>query len=512
MNKRIVNCLAAVGLALVGLLLLLSGTSQAARAAAAIRYVAPAGNDAGMCLDVAHPCSTIDYVVGIANPSDEIWLAGGTYTGTGAAVITITKSITLYGGWDGATPGVRNPQIYPTTVDAQNARQGVIISGAITVTLEGFTMTNGVAPVQGAGLYANSAYLTLRNMTFYSNVISTTTTDDNAYGGGAMVEGGTLQVEACRFYSNSANSLHAPSGGGLFISGTLQATVENSVFQDNDAWHGNGLYFRGSDAGRTLLVIRNSRFLDNGWGNSPGAADGGYAGAIRVFRAIARIEDNSFIHNQAVNGYGAVGVSNSELILARNIISGNTSYYEASGLWLSGVSPFTLTNNVIVGNESTYYWRLHQSVNIERSRGQMLHNTIAWNHNTYGIRVWDGASVALTNTILVSHTVGITVAAGSTTTLAGTLWGSGVWANGTDWDGAGAIVTGTVNLWGDPRFAADGYHLWVGSAAIDHGVTTGVIDDVDGDARPHGEGYDLGADEALTAHWYDIFLPLIMRN
>ncbi len=512
MNKWIANSVAAVGLALAGLLLLLNGTSQAARAATELRYVAPGGDDSGMCQDVAQPCRTIHYAVSIANPLDEIWMAGGTYTGTGAAVIIITKSITLYGGWDGATLGVRDPQTYPTTLDAQSARQGVIVSGAITVTLEGFTVTNGVAPIQGAGLYANSAYLTLRNMTFYSNVISTTVTD-NAYGGGAMVEGGILRVEACRFYFNSVQSQSAPSGGGLFISGTLQATVEDSVFQDNDAWHGNGLYFRGSDAGRTLLVIRNSRFLDNGWGNSPGAADGGYAGAIRVFRAIARIEDNSFIHNQAVNGYGAVGVSNSELILARNIISGNTSYYEASGLWLSGVSPFTLTNNVIVGNESTYSWVQHQGVDIRSGSGQMLHNTIARNNNTYGIRVWSGASVALTNTILVSHTIGITVAAGSTAALEGTLWGSGAWANDTDWEGAGTIVTGTVNLWGDPHFAADGYHLWAGSAAIDRGVDVGVIDDIDGDLRPQGDGYDLGADEVVSpVKWQYLYLPLILRN
>lgn len=508
MNKRIVTSLAAASLALLSLLWFLNGTSQAARAAVERRYVAPGGDDAGTCQDVAQPCHTIPYAVSIANPSDEIWLAGGTYTGTGPAIITLTKSITLYGGWDGATLGVRDPQIYPTTLDAQSTRQGVIISGPITVTLEGFTVTNGVAPIQGAGLYANSAYLTLRNMTFYSNVISTTVTD-SAYGGGAMVEGGRLRVEACRFYFNSVRSQSAPSGGGLFISGTLQATVENSVFQDNDAWHGNGLYFRGSDAGRTLLVIRNSRFLDNGWGNSPGAADGGYAGAIRVFRAIARIEDNSFIHNQAVNGYGAVGVSSSELILARNIISGNTSYYEASGLWLSGVTPFTLTNNVIVGNESTYSWVQHQGIDIRGSRGQMLHNTIALNNNTYGIRVWNGASVALTNTILVSHTVGITVAAGSTATLEGTLWGSDAWANDADWDGAGTIVTGTVNLWGDPHFSDDGYHLLFGSAAIDAGLDAGVIDDIDGNARPQDDDYDLGADEVFGHHLY---LPIILRN
>jgi hypothetical protein len=52
--------------------------------------------------------------------------------------------------------------------------------------------------------------------------------------------------------------------------------------------------------------------------------------------------------------------------------------------------------------------------------------------------------VAVTNTILVSHTVGIRVTAGNTATLEATLWGSGPWANDTDWGGAGTVITGTL--------------------------------------------------------------------
>ena len=509
MKRLVLSCIFGLSLALALLALLSESLPTHAYPTATARYVATDGNDTGDCATIAGRCRTIQHAVSIANPSDEIWMAGGIYTGTGAAVVTITKSITLYGGWDGATLGVRDPQAYPTILDAQGTRQGVIVSGDIIVTLEGFTVTNGVAPIQGAGLYAYSANLTLRGMAFYSNVISTTVTD-NAYGGGAMVEGGTLRVEACRLSFNSAKSESAPSGGGLGISGTLQATVDNSVFQDNDAWHGSGLYFWRNVAGRTPLVIRNSRFLDNGWGNSPGTANGGYSGAIRVYRATAQIEDNLFIHNQAVSGLGAVGVSYSDLILARNIISDNTSNDNASGIWLLYVSPFTLTNNLIVGNGSTYDWGLYQAVDIRRSSGQMLHNTIARNHNTYGISVSDEATVALTNTILVSHTIGITVTTGSTATLEGTLWGSGAWANDADWSGAGVIVTGTVNIWGDPAFvnpSGGDYHIGPGSAAINRGVDAGVTTDIDGDTRPLG-GYDLGADEYIQR----VYLPLVVRQ
>jgi hypothetical protein len=85
--------------------------------------------------------------------------------------------------------------------------------------------------------------------------------------------------------------------------------------------------------------------------------------------------------------------------------------------------------------------------------------------------------VALTNTILVSHTVGFSVTAGNTATLDTSLWGSEPWANGTDWKGEGTIVTGTRNYWGDPDFIdpdAGDYHIGIDSAAFDTGVDAGV--------------------------------------
>jgi uncharacterized repeat protein (TIGR01451 family) len=102
--------------------------------------------------------------------------------------------------------------------------------------------------------------------------------------------------------------------------------------------------------------------------------------------------------------------------------------------------------------------------------------------------------VVLTNTILVSHTVGITVMAGSTATLEATLWHD----NTQDWGGLGAIITGIYNYWGNPAFVdpdIGNYHIGLTSAAIDKGVDAGVDDDIDGDPRPQGGGYDIGADE-----------------
>ena len=157
---------------------------------------------------------------------------------------------------------------------------------------------------------------------------------------------------------------------------------------------------------------------------------------------------------------------------------------------------------------------------VSGSSPRLLHTTIARNGSASlttggsdgsGLYVvtgpWGGQSaVALTNTILVSHTVGITVAANNEARLTATLWGTGIWANLADWGGAGTISTGTINLWGNPVFVdpdARDYHIGSASAARDVITSTacdaragaGVKHDIDGQMRPMDWGYDLGADE-----------------
>ncbi len=505
-DQRFILILLSAGLAL---LWLWAVQPNAIRSAPGTLFVRPGGS--GTACTQAQPCA-LPIALAQATADDTIYLAAGTYTGVGEAIATITQSLTLYGGWDGAASGpvVYDPTAYSTTLDGEGARRGVYANGDITVTLAGFTVTNGTALDMGAGLYAQNVNLTLREMTFYRNVISTTATG-SPYGGGAAVEGGTLQVEACTFRANSVWAEQGPAGGGLAISATLAATVLDSLFQDNDAWIACGLSFIGTGRNPAPLTVRGNRFLDNGWGNSPGNASGGYYAALEIVNANAQVIDNQFVHNQASNGRGTVSVFYSPLTLARNLIYDNTSFYDASGFYLYFASPFTVTNNLIVDNQSTYYWTEHQAVRVRGGDGWLLHNTIARNDNTYGVLIDRGATVTLTNTILVSHTVGISVTAGSTVTLEATLWGSGEWANGSDWGGDGSIVTGTVNIWGLPNFVnpyGGDYHLAPGSRAIDRGVNAGVADDVDGDQRPYGAGYDIGADE-LTV--WRLYLPLVLR-
>ncbi|HNT78594.1 MAG TPA: Ig-like domain-containing protein, partial [Anaerolineae bacterium] len=125
-----------------------------------------------------------------------------------------------------------------------------------------------------------------------------------------------------------------------------------------------------------------------------------------------------------------------------------------------------------------------------------VHTTWAENTGASGLHLTGASTAALTNTILVSHTVGIHAASGSAATLLATLWHN----NTQDTGGAGAINTAQDHT-GAPAFvapAAFDYHIHFASAAIDRGVMALPVD-IDQEPRPAGDASDLGADEYPAA-------------
>ena len=61
------------------------------------------------------------------------------------------------------------------------------------------------------------------------------------------------------------------------------------------------------------------------------------------------------------------------------------------------------------------------------------------------------------------------------------------------------------NIDADPMFVGGGdYHLTADSPCIDMGADGGVYTDIDGEFRPQGAGYDMGADEYLDPDCWDV--------
>jgi hypothetical protein len=219
----------------------------------------------------------------------------------------------------------------------------------------------------------------------------------------------------------------------------------------------------------------------------------------------SKLTANNISFNRAtlVNGEGGgVFLDHSDPLLNRNIITHNYADW-GGGLGVYRSSP-DLYNNLVADNIAGEYGS--GLIIMTTSSPRLWQTTIARNRGGDGTGIlvmFTNSSVSMTNTILISHTLGISVSLGNSANLAGTLW----YSNTADWGGEGTIITGTHNYWGDPLFATDGYHIMTGSIAIDHGVNAGVVDDIDGEIRLGIP--DLGADEMPGPR---LFLPMIVRN
>lgn len=529
-----------------------------------IRYVAPEGDDSdNECSRSDHPCATIQHAVDEADAGDEVRVATGVYTDVhlrpsidSTSVVTqvayISKTLTVRGGYTTTDWSTSSPISYPTTLDAQRRGRVLYITGRISPTMEGLRMTGGYVKASGGGIYSRVADLVLINSIVTDNVSDGINWGDGL-GGGMYIRDGNVILNEAQIISNSAsykgggiclwgnsvtlsggqishNIAKGPSGwdggGGMFILGN--ATLNKvQVISNTGRANGGGLYVYLSDVTLSeVQIVDNSAPSQGGgvfiWTDSDVRLNGGeiignsagWGGGVANGGNFAQTGASTIAYNLASQVGGGVSVDGGgrATFSGAQIIS-NTAGQDGGGIFVhQSTANATLTNSVVSQNQAH---RGGSGAYIKDGSLQLMHTTIARNSggDGSGIHVAGADStVALTNTILVSHTVGITVATGNTATLEATLWGAGDWANLTDWGGAGAIHTGAINLWGDPVFIdpdTGDYHIDCKSAAMDAGIEAGVTEDIDGDPRPLGDGYDLGADEFF---WYRFYLPLVMHN
>jgi len=413
-----------------------------------------------------HACSTgciyssVQAAVDAASDGDVIKVAAGTYTdihvrprnditttGLVTQVVYISKTVTIQGGYTTTNWTTPDPQANLTTLDAQRQGRVIYITGDIQPTIEGFRITGGEAQGLGGLPWGEDT------------------------GGGLYIITATAVIRDNHVFSNTCSSTLS-RGGGMSL-WSSDATLSGNSFILNSAGDGGGGLY---------------------WGSGVGGAT---------------INGNNFISNSSQYGGGAVWLATSGMF-SGNIVTSNKA--DIGGGVVSEIGTETWINNIIVDNQAS---SAGGGVWIRGSSPRLLHNTIARNSSGDGSGVyitqcdwcwWDAHSnVALTNTILVDHSVGISVTGGNTVTVNGVLWYD---TPITVSQSITAVVTVHNQHKGDPAFAADGYHLMAGSAAIDMGINAGITSDIDGELRPAGSGYDLGADEL----WHNVYLPLIIRN
>jgi parallel beta-helix repeat protein len=153
-----------------------------------------------------------------------------------------------------------------------------------------------------------------------------------------------------------------------------------------------------------------------------------------------------------------------------------------------GTSP-TIYNNVIIpSTDGTTGILLTNS-----SSAQIINNTIL---DAYiGIEI-DSASPTIKNNIIIDNIMGIVTNGGSPVIDYNNVWGNLGAESCPSGDYCGA-TPGTHDISADPLFVGGSYYqLTADSPCIDAGTAEGApSDDIDGDIRPQGAGYDIGADE-----------------
>lgn len=346
--------LGAIGILPAGVLLLLAllfwlmgaPVSQAQPATTPL-YVTEDG--AGTACTPVNPCA-LQTAVSQATTGQSIYVAGGTYTGSGAdPVVRVTTSITLTGGFDAAnwaTPP--NPIVNPTILDGQAARQVVRIEGAVSPIIENFEISNGRAP-SGAGIFNQSGSPIIRHNKIYANQ-----TNANPHTGGGIFDGGSALIGANEIYNNAGGpgqggAIHVNNGAGL-------STIRLNLIRNNSAALGGGVALSGS--GQALLeanIIHGNTGNGGGFININGAAtlysnlfygNSGTNGGGLSLLANSTLWNNTIAHNSATSSGGGIYVESGTIAVYNTIIAFNSSGSGNDGIHVTGGTVFGGYNNV----------------------------------------------------------------------------------------------------------------------------------------------------------------------
>ena len=524
-RKRVWLTMSAVLVGIIGgmllVLLLHEPLSVGASPAANTRYVAVTGNDSSNdCTISAAPCRTVQYAVDESDPDDEIRVATGVYTDIHARdgmtqVVYISKTVTIRGGYS-SDFSTWNPATYPTTLDAQQQGRVVsIVGSSVGSVLDNFTITGGDATGVtnncpsaggtsqgcGGGVFIYRAHPTIENNIVIGNVAAVSVGGNSASGGGLCLSWATGSVITGNLIiSNTASLGDRGMGGGIHLYYPYDVLVGSNQILSNTATTHSSL--NGWGGGIAIGGGGGTATIQDNWfeGNRTNSGGGGEGAGIYNWYSCSH-----FAGNRVVGNYGQQAVYLGFYDLGRfesNQVVDNST---ATGVKVvnGSTSGSTLVNNVIAhSGDRTLALSAYSGAPLTVT---LIHNTLIGADTGSGVTIETGyVTLLMTNTIVANHTWGITntVPASSTVAADHTLF----WVNNQDG------ILGTNPIYGAPAFidlGEGGYHLGPGSAAIDAGVDTGEVSDIDGDPRPFGSAPDIGADEA---QWWRVFLPLALRN
>jgi len=442
------------------LLLLLPGLSLAA-----IWHVDGQVSSSGNGTNWTQAFQSIHEAVGAAAAEDEIWVKQGPYLLS--SQIEIDKVVALYGGFDGTETqrSQRDWEDNTTTISGRNSVRGFYITA--NATIDGFTIENGYATESGTpsdnggGIFNSESSPTINNCTFSANRA-------NRYGGGIYNWNASPTITNCTFSNNNASD---GSGGG--IHNTLSSPIiTDCTFSNNGAIYGGGITNNNS-----FPTISNCLFSNNG---SNATRKGG--GIFNSNSSSPTITNCTFSDNHAGEGGGIYNSDYSSPTITNCTFSGNSAYNGGGILNLYHSSP-TIINSMFLGNSASF------GGGILNKRSSLFIKNCTFSGNSGGIlnKFSSSSSIIITNSV---------------------LWGNGDEITNRSYPSSINVTYSNVkggyegegNIDADPLFvnAIEGdLHLNISSPAINSGTSKGTLvsSDFEGNPRPSGNGYDMGAYE-----------------
>jgi len=233
--------------------------------------------------------------------------------------------------------------ISATIIDGNNSGRVVTFNSGedSLAVLTGFTITNGYASDNGAGILCNFSNPNINNLKITDNI-------STQYGGGMYCNYSSPNIYNCKFNGNSAQL----SGGGICFTNS-SSHIMNCQFVGNSAGEGGGIC--SYDAS---YHISNCQFV----GNSATYGGGMYSGFFSYCQA--EIETSSFVNNYSNSGGGGIfffsNAGNNTIAALKQIAFYNNSSGNSGGGIYSYRSTLdmeytTLSNNTATGDGSGIY-------------------------------------------------------------------------------------------------------------------------------------------------------------